>query len=84
MVILKKRREFNKAIRKSKTVFLMAHKGLDLDALGSCIGLNTILTHKKKECYIIVDDKNHELGVEKVLKELEGCIHIIKSEDIYV
>ena len=82
MGILKKRREFNKTIRKSKTVFLMAHKGLDLDALGSCIGLNTILTHKKKECYIIVDDKNHELGVEKVLKELEGCIHIIKSEDI--
>lgn len=82
MGILKKRRELNKLIKKSRTIFLMAHKGLDLDALGSCIGLNTILTHKKKSCYIIIDDKNHELGVEKVLKELEGCINIIKSDDI--
>ena len=60
----------------------MAHKDLDLDALGSCIGLNTILTNKKKNCYIIIDDKSHELGVEKVLRELEGCITTIKSEDI--
>ena len=31
---------------------------------------------------IIIDDINHELGVEKVLRELEGCITIIKSENI--
>lgn len=82
MRIIDKRREFNRSIRKSKNVFLMAHKDLDLDALGSCIGLSTILSQKKKNCYIIIDDKNHELGVEKVLRELEGCIKIIKSADI--
>lgn len=82
MRIIDKRRELNKAIKKSKNVFLMAHKDLDLDALGSCIGLSTILGQKKKTCYIIIDDKHHELGVEKVLRELEGCIKIIKSEDI--
>ena len=81
MRIIDKKRELNKAIRRSKNVFLMAHKDLDLDALGSCIGLSTVLGQKKKNCYIIIDDKNHELGVEKVLRELEGCIKIIKSEE---
>ncbi len=82
MRIIDKRRELNKVIRGSKNVFLMAHKDLDLDALGSCIGFSTVLGQKKKNCYIIIDDKNHELGVEKVLRELEGCIKIIKSEEI--
>lgn len=82
MQIINQRKDLKRAIRKSETVFLMGHKELDLDALGSCIGLNTILTKKKKNCYIIVDDKSHELGVQKVLRELEGCITTIKSADI--
>lgn len=82
MGIIKERRKINKAIRNSKTVFLMAHRNLDLDALGSQIGMYMILKRKKKKCYIIIDDKTHEMGVEKVLRELEGCIEIIKSENI--
>jgi len=71
-----------KSIRKAKTIFLMAHKNLDLDALGSTIGLYELLTTKKKNCFIIIDEKNHELGVEKVLKELTGCINILRSEEV--
>lgn len=82
MVILKERRKFNRTIKRASNIFLMAHKDLDLDALGSCVGLNLILKKRKKNSYIIIDDKTHELGVEKVLRELEGCINIIKSEDI--
>ena len=82
MSIIKERRKINKALRKAKTVFLMAHRDLDLDALGSSIGMNLILKRKKKKCFIIIDDKIHEPGVEKVLRELEGCINIIKSEQI--
>lgn len=82
MSIIKQRKELNKAINNAKTVFLMAHKDLDLDALGSSIGLYMLLKKRKKECYIIIDDLTHELGVEKVLRELEGCIKIIKSENI--
>ena len=82
MSIIKERRKINSAIRKAKTVFLMAHKDLDLDALGSQIGMYMLLKGKKKKCYIIIDDKTHELGVEKVLRELEGCLEIIKSEKI--
>jgi c-di-AMP phosphodiesterase-like protein len=82
MSIIKERRKLNKSIRNAKTIFLMAHKDLDLDALGSSIGLYMILKYKKKKCYLIIDDKKHELGVEKVLRELEGCIEIIKSENL--
>ncbi len=82
MGIIKERRKLNRAIRNAKTVFLMAHKNLDLDALGSQIGMNMILKRKRKNVYIIIDDRTHEMGVEKVLRELEGCINIIRSEDI--
>lgn len=82
MGIIKERKKLNKILNKTKTIFLMAHKDLDLDALGSCIGMYLILKRKKKDVYIIIDDKDHELGVEKVLIELEGCIQIIKSFEI--
>ena len=82
MSIIKERNKLNKAIRKAKTIFIMAHKDLDLDALGSSIGMNMILKRRRKNCYIIIDDKTHEPGVEKVLRELEGCLNIIKSEEI--
>lgn len=60
----------------------MAHKEMDLDALGSAIGMYLFAKNKKKKCYIIIDDKNHELSVEKVLRELEGCVEIIQSENL--
>ena len=82
MGIIHERKKFNKAVKKAKTIFLMAHKNLDLDALGSCIGMFMILKRRKKKTYIIIDDVIHEQGVEKVLRELEGCLEIIKSEDL--
>ena len=82
MGIIKERRKLNKAIRGSKNIFLMAHKDLDLDALGSQIGLDIILKKRKKKVYIIIDDRSHEIGVEKVLRELEGCIETINGSDI--
>lgn len=82
MKILKEKNKINRAIKNSNKVFLMAHKDLDLDALGSCIGMYLFVKKRRRDCYIIIDDQNHELGVEKVLIELEGCINVIKSEDV--
>ena len=82
MSIIRERRKLNKLVKKSKTIFLMAHKNLDLDALGSCIGLYRLLLKRRKKVYIIIDDRTHEQGVEKVLRELEGCIEVIRSEKI--
>lgn len=82
MGIIQNKKVLNKALRGTKTVFIMAHKDLDLDALGSSIGTYLMLQKKRKDCYIIIDDMTHELGVEKVLRELEGCFKIIKSDKV--
>ena len=82
MEIIKKRKKMDKKIEGSKRIFLMAHKNLDLDALGSSIGLYTILKKQKKDCYIVIDDEKHELGVEKILKELDGCLKITTGDKV--
>lgn len=82
MEIVKKKKKLHKYIKSTKQIFIMAHKNLDLDALGSSIGLYMILKRQKKECFLIIDDKEHELGVSKILKELEGCLTIITSKQV--
>lgn len=82
MKLIEKKKEFKKKITKSKTIFIMAHKDLDLDALGSSIGLYFILEKLNKNCFLIINDTKHESGVSKVLQELEGCLNVIKSDQI--
>ena len=82
MKLIERKKEFKKKITKAKTIFIMAHKDLDIDALGSSIGLYFILEKLNKNCYLIINDNKHESGVNKVLQELEGCLNIIKSTEI--
>lgn len=84
MIIIDNKKKINKYLKKSNNIFIMAHKDLDLDALGSSVGMYMIIKQKfkKKKCFLIIDDTEHELGVEKILKELEGCLTVIKSSDI--
>lgn len=82
MKIVENRKKLKKIIKRSKTIFIMGHKDLDLDALGSSIGMYVLLKNKKKNCYLIIDDYEHELGVAKILREQEGCLNIIKSSEI--
>lgn len=69
-------------IKNNKNVFIMAHKNLDLDALGACIGVASICNGFHKKNYIIIDDNKNELSVGKVLKELQDDYFIIKSNQI--
>ena len=82
MKLIERKKELRRKIKYSKTVFIMAHKDLDLDALGSSIGLYIILEKLNKNCFLIINDTKHESGVSKVFKELEGCLNIIKSSAI--
>ena len=82
MKIGEKKKELKKLIRGAKTIFIMAHKNLDLDALGSSIGLYSILEKQRKNCYLVINDKEHELGVEKVLRELDGCLQIVTGKEV--
>ena len=69
-------------IKKSSNVFVMGHKHLDLDAIGGCVGIKAISNFFKKECYVIIDDKEHELSVNKVLDEIKNSTKIINSEEV--
>lgn len=78
---MKIEKKIKKIIKSSDNIFICSHKDLDLDAIGSCIGLSSISKHFNKDNYIIVDDKVHEIGVGKVLKEYSNK-NIITSEEI--
>ena len=62
MSIIEQKRKITNMIRKAKTIFLMAHKDLDLDALGSSIGMSMLLKQKRKDCYNSPNNQNlHKL-----------------------
>lgn len=82
MKILDKTKELIKIVNEASSVFLMAHKDLDLDAINSCIGMDFYLKSIKKKSYIIIDDKTQEVGVKKVLDNYSKNINIIRSKDV--
>lgn len=75
-------KEFKKIVNESSSVFLMAHKDLDLDAINSCIGMDFYLKSIKKKSYIIIDDKKQEVGVKKVLENYNQNINVIRSREV--
>ena len=73
-------KEIKRKIKTHQTIFIVGHQNLDLDAIGSALGLHNIIKKYRKESYIIVDDKVHELGVEKVISEQPKRIFITSQE----
>ena len=80
MKIQEKAKKIKKLIKQHKTIFIVGHKNLDLDALGSALGIYHITQKYNKKSYIIVDDKTHELGVEKIINEQQSTIFITSQE----
>lgn len=74
--------QIKKIIKSSKNIFIIAHRNLDLDAIGACVGISSIGKHFNKKSYIIIDDEKHELGVKKILDEIKDTNNIIKSDEI--
>ncbi|MDD6223610.1 MAG: DHH family phosphoesterase [bacterium] len=67
-------RNIKQLIKKHKTIFIVGHRDLDLDAIGSSLGMYYITKKYHKDAYIIVDDETHELGVEKIISEQDSDI----------
>ena len=63
MRILEKAKELRKAIKNHEIVFIVGHKDLDLDAIGSALGMAYIVEQFHKEAYIIIDDETFEPAV---------------------
>ncbi|MEG1494800.1 MAG: DHH family phosphoesterase [Bacilli bacterium] len=76
--------EFKNLIVSAQKIYIMGHSNLDLDAIGSAIGLYAALTKMHKEVYIIIEDKVNELAVEKVLTIVKGKITIIRGNGVSI
>lgn len=72
-------KRIKRIIKKSDNIFVSGHRNLDLDAIGACIGICAIAKKFKKNCYIINDDKENELGVSKIIDEVSDDYIFIKS-----
>lgn len=69
MGILERAKELRKAIKSHEVVFIVGHKDLDLDAIGSALGMSYIVEQFHKEAYIIVDDEIFEPAVAKIINQ---------------
>lgn len=55
-----------KEIKKSNQIFILGHKNIDLDALGSCLGILKICHFFRKKSYIIYDVDSIELNTKDI------------------
>lgn len=79
MKIIDKCKEITKKINDASTIFLVSHKDLDLDALGSCLAMYQYIESLNKTVYFIFDDIKSEKAVSKVLKDIDNNFKFITS-----
>lgn len=62
--------QLNKLIEKYDSFILMGHKNPDLDVLGSCLALYTIIKQKNKDVFIFIDKANTDKYNNSIQKAL--------------
>lgn len=82
MTLIDKKKEIDKLIENSSSVFIMGHKYLDLDAIGSAIGMYEYLKEFNKKPTIIINDRKLEPGVKKIIDKMNDLYSINKSKKI--
>lgn len=60
----------NELIKNSSNVIITAHKDIDLDALGSILGMYYIVSNAKKNTYILIEDEKSEPEVRRALSKV--------------
>jgi len=63
--------EIKELIEGSSQVIIMSHTNLDLDALGSSLGVYYLCKTLGKNACLLIDDVNYEAGVARSLKEIK-------------
>lgn len=71
-----------KKMKKSSNIYIMGHKGIDLDAFGAALGIYCYASHLKKTASIVIDDKKIESSVSKAIMSFKEKVNIIKSSEI--
>lgn len=74
--------KINDIIDKASNIFITAHRYLDLDALGSTIGIYEYVKSRGKRATVIINDIRKEKGVNKVLNEIKDKYVIKRSSKI--
>ena len=82
MEVLKYRDKLNKMIDEASKVFIMGHKYIDLDAIGSALGVYEYVNNRNKQSTIIINDTTLEKGVKKALTKISNKYNIKKSDEI--
>lgn len=81
-MIKEKSKEIKRLIEKSSSIYIMGHRYLDLDAIGSCVGVYEYAKSLNKKPTIIINDKRNEKGVARVLDKIRDNYNIKKSKKI--
>ncbi len=63
--------ELTKYIKNHENIIIMAHKNIDLDALGSAVAFSKIIKQFKKDAYIYVTRKEENTSILNAYKLLE-------------
>lgn len=66
-----------KLMKDSDQVFITAHKNIDLDALGSILGMYYISSNVGKTTYIIIDDEEVNPEVKRTLSTIKRIDNIV-------
>ena len=82
MKFIDAKNEIDGLIKKSSSIFIMGHKYLDLDAIGSSIGMCEYIKSLNKKSTLIINDRRIEEGVKKVLDKFNGIYKIKRSSKI--
>ena len=82
MRITEQNKKINQLIDEASNIFVVSHKDLDLDAIGSCLAIYNYAHNKDKKIYLIIDDRKIEKAVDKVIKELANTINFIHSSRV--
>lgn len=82
MTLIDKNKEIENLIKNASSIFIMGHKYLDLDAIGSAIGVCEYVKSFNKKATIIINDRRLEAGVKKVLDKMTEAYSIKKSSKI--
>lgn len=63
--------ELSELIDAADQVLIMGHKIPDVDSFGACIGMYRIVKKSEKECFIVIDTKEVDNTLDKVLSYLK-------------
>ena len=71
-------RSISDVILESKDVIIMGHKNIDIDAIGSALGMYRLSKTLGKDCYLVTEPKGNSLGkfIDELnkIEEYKNCI----------